>query len=326
MTVTAAAFGDVTSRDRPPFPVRRDGAPILRHLLCGTAAIATAGGAVAVLTLAVGWSLSASLPKRDSDLARTNFGLRHIALAPPDPDMPTRPGPANIVIVVPEAAARPAQLAEASPPPAAALVEMPVRKDELPLPPPLPPVLARSPAAERLIASAPPLPPPAPESRAVARRADNAPAPAALPDNRTAIYDITARVVYLPNGKTLEAHSGLGQWRDDPRHVGLKMRGPTPPNTYKLSLRESLFHGVRAIRLTPVDEGKMFGRDGMLAHTYMLGPDGDSNGCVSFKNYPAFLEAYLRGDIDRLIVVPHDGAALARAKGNRTVRYAANEH
>jgi hypothetical protein len=46
------------------------------------------------------------------------------------------------------------------------------------------------------------------------------------------------------------------------------------------------FHGVRAIRLVPVGDGKMFGRDGLLAHSYMLGPNGQSNGCVSFSDYP----------------------------------------
>ena len=40
----------------------------------------------------------------------------------------------------------------------------------------------------------------------------------------------------------------------------------------------------------------MHGRSGILAHTYMLGPNGQSNGCVSFNNYPAFLEAYERGE------------------------------
>jgi hypothetical protein len=35
----------------------------------------------------------------------------------------------------------------------------------------------------------------------------------------------------------------------------------------------------------------------------MLGPNGESNGCVSFKDYPAFLNAYLRGEITRLVVV-----------------------
>jgi len=122
--------------------------------------------------------------------------------------------------------------------------------------------------------------------------------------SRTAIYDITAQAVYLPNGERLEAHSGLGEYMDDPRYVHKKMRGATPPNTYELTLRESLFHGVQAIRLTPVDESKMFDRDGILAHTYMLGPSGQSNGCVSFRDYPKFLRAYLRGEVSRIVVVP----------------------
>jgi len=122
-------------------------------------------------------------------------------------------------------------------------------------------------------------------------------------DEKTAIYDISARAVYLPGGQKLEAHSGLGEKMDDPRFVHVRMRGATPPNTYRLSLREQLFHGVRAIRLNPLDGGKMFGRDGILAHTYMLGPSGQSNGCVSFDNYTAFLNAYLRGDVDRMVVV-----------------------
>jgi type VI secretion system (T6SS) effector TldE1-like protein len=120
---------------------------------------------------------------------------------------------------------------------------------------------------------------------------------------RTAIYDIAAHTVYLPDGRKLEAHSGRGSYLDDPRAVTIKGRGPTPPNIYQLSLRESLFHGVRALRLPPVNENKMHGRDGILAHTYMLGPKGASMGCVSFSNYPAFLNAYLEGKVDRLVVV-----------------------
>lgn len=120
---------------------------------------------------------------------------------------------------------------------------------------------------------------------------------------RTAIYDIAAHTVYLPDGRKLEAHSGRGSYIDDPRAVTMKGRGPTPPNVYQLSLRERLFHGVRALRLTPVNENKMFGRDGILAHTYMLGAKGASMGCVSFSNYPAFLNAYLEGKVDRIVVV-----------------------
>ena len=122
---------------------------------------------------------------------------------------------------------------------------------------------------------------------------------------RTAIYDISARIVYLPNGEKLEAHSGLGQMMDNPRYVNVRMRGATPPNVYNLRLREAMFHGVQAIRLLPENEHDMFGRAGILAHTYMLGPNGQSNGCVSFREYPKFLRAYQRGEIDRLIVVPH---------------------
>jgi hypothetical protein len=123
------------------------------------------------------------------------------------------------------------------------------------------------------------------------------------PDARIAIYDISAHTVYLPNGRQLEAHSGLGRYTDDVRYISAKARGPTPPNVYALSLREHLFHGVRAIRLTPVGAGDMFGRDGMLAHSYMLGGNGQSHGCVVFTDYPAFLDAFLAGEITRLIVV-----------------------
>ena len=122
-------------------------------------------------------------------------------------------------------------------------------------------------------------------------------------DSRTAVYDITAQLVYLPNGERLEAHSGYGPFMDDPRHVHRRMRGATPPNTYRLRLRESLFHGVQAIRMTPERQGDMFGRDGILAHSYLLGPSGQSHGCVSFKNYPRFLRAFMRGEIDRIVVV-----------------------
>jgi len=124
-------------------------------------------------------------------------------------------------------------------------------------------------------------------------------------DGHTAIYDIAAHTVYLPNGEKLEAHSGFGSYLDDPRYVTEKDQGPTPPNVYDLALREEPFHGVRAIRLLPVGGGNMFGRDGMLAHTYMLGPNGQSNGCVSLRDYPRFLNAFMSGEINRVVVVEH---------------------
>jgi Protein of unknown function (DUF2778) len=122
-------------------------------------------------------------------------------------------------------------------------------------------------------------------------------------DQYTAVYDIAAHTVHLPDGTKLEAHSGLREFLDDPKHVHVKMRGATPPGVYDLRLRERIFHGVQALRLTPVGDNKIFGRDGLLAHTYMLGPRGDSNGCVVFKNYNAFLQAFRSGAVKRLAVV-----------------------
>jgi hypothetical protein len=122
-------------------------------------------------------------------------------------------------------------------------------------------------------------------------------------DQWTAVYDISAHIVYMPDGTQLEAHSGLGSLLDDPNHVDEKMHGATPPNVYDLALREELFHGVRALRLIPQDERKVFGRAGLLAHRFMLGPNGDSNGCVSIKDYDAFLQAYLDHKIKHLAVV-----------------------
>ncbi len=132
---------------------------------------------------------------------------------------------------------------------------------------------------------------------------NSAPAPVSGYDHYTAVYDISARVVYLPDGTKLEAHSGLGQALDNPRYVAERAVGPTPPHVYELTLRESLFHGVQAIRLTPVGEGGIYGRAGLLAHPFMLGPNGDSNGCVSFKDYDAFLRAYQNGQVKKLAVV-----------------------
>ena len=47
------------------------------------------------------------------------------------------------------------------------------------------------------------------------------------------------------------------------------------------------------------------GESGLLAHTFMLGPNGDSNGCVSFRDYNAFLNAYRNQGVRRLAVVAH---------------------
>jgi hypothetical protein len=165
-------------------------------------------------------------------------------------------------------------------------------------PAPLP--LARP--AGLAVAQAKPQPKPEPKYKVAslppAEKPETPKAPA-LPgsDGRTALYDISGHTVYLPDGTRLEAHSGIGHRKDNPRYVKVRMRGPTPPNVYNLTLRRRLFHGVRAIRLNPVNESKMFGRDGML------GPSGQSNGCVSFKHYNKFLRAFRKGEIDRMVVV-----------------------
>ena len=123
-------------------------------------------------------------------------------------------------------------------------------------------------------------------------------------DAYTAVYDIKNATVHMPDGTKLEAHSGIGPMRDNPASAPMRMRGVTPPHIYDLRIREALFHGVRAIRMTPVGGTRaIFNRDGFLAHRYMLGPRGDSHGCVAIKNYDVFLKAFQRGEIKRLVVV-----------------------
>ena len=185
---------------------------------------------------------------------------------------------------------------------------------------------ASRPAQERPPAKVAALPAPVEDGRSFLDKLlgalPSSPAPAVAPG--TAVYDISARMVYLPNGERLEAHSGLRESLDDPRQVTVRMRGPTPPGVYDLTEREKPFHGVRALRLNPVGgSAAVHGRAGLLAHTYMLGPNGDSNGCVSFKDYNRFLQAYLKGEVQRLVVVAGNGSSLrfagadASASSNR---------
>jgi Protein of unknown function (DUF2778) len=122
-------------------------------------------------------------------------------------------------------------------------------------------------------------------------------------DQWTAVYDISTHTVYMPDGGKLEAHSGFGASLDDPTRVAEKDTGPTPPDIYDLELRGQPFHGVRALRLVPEDDQKTLGRTGLLAHSFMLGPNGQSNGCVSFRDYDAFLRAYTNHQVKRLVVV-----------------------
>jgi hypothetical protein len=122
-------------------------------------------------------------------------------------------------------------------------------------------------------------------------------------DSETAVYDITAHAVYLPNGTVMEAHSGMGSLRDDPDHVSVRMVGATPPAVYSLKPREKDFHGVAALRMTPADGSDIGGRSGLLVHSYMLGPNGDSNGCISVRDFDRFRKAYDDGQFTHIAVV-----------------------
>ncbi|MBJ6127875.1 DUF2778 domain-containing protein [Microvirga splendida] len=182
---------------------------------------------------------------------------------------------------------------------------------------------------EKLFGIRPASPPDAALSYAALDRGTGSIAPTArfgsggnLASPGTAVYDISAQVVHMPNGEKLEAHSGLGDMMDNPRYVNVRMKGSTPPGTYILTEREALFHGVRAIRMNPVGgSAAIYGRDGILAHTYLLGARGDSNGCVSFKDYDKFLQAYLRGEVKRLVVTAGRGQdLLPPMAGNRTAQ------
>ncbi|MFC6656710.1 tlde1 domain-containing protein [Roseibium salinum] len=126
----------------------------------------------------------------------------------------------------------------------------------------------------------------------------------AAPGRGIAVYDISAATVHMPDGSKLEAHSGIGNRMDDPKHAYVKNYGPTPPNVYKLRMRERLFHGVEAIRMLPYDRTAMKGRDGMLTHTRLLRRSIGSHGCVAFKDYNKFLTAFKQGKVKTLIVVP----------------------
>jgi hypothetical protein len=262
-------------------------------------------------------------PKRRTELGELTFSLDFapLTLAESAPRRPTFEAPApalRVATITPE---------RVLPTPVPAATQL---AETIPLPARRPIELSRPASVASRVAQAAPVPPkpaetgsifenlvgiksqqPSGQALAYANPEDGAvkPSPSAVSnavapagDKFTAIYDISARTVYLPNGTRLEAHSGLREYLDDPRYVNVRMHGATPPATYELKLRESLFHGVRALRLTPIDSN-VFGRAGLLAHTYMLGPNGDSNGCVSFKDYDAFLQAYLRGEVKRLTVV-----------------------
>ena len=345
MTVAATAFYDARSFDgrisfrgnirRIPRALRSIGGSVV----FGAGAVAAAGLLIVTVTFAAGWIVNSSLSA--NHLIDMPAGPGTLAQAPHAPALIDAPAvtfadkwaratatmQASAVPLLPQET-QVAKLAPADAPAIAHVSATPLPQKRptemaniIPLPRPYPTqrefafttVRQAGPQLAAQVAAMPP-----PEKRI-----------AALParDSRTAVYDISAHTVYLPNGERLEAHSGLYDKMDDPRFVNVRMHGATPPNVYDLTLREESFHGVQAIRLNPVDEDKMFGRAGMLAHTYMLGPNGQSNGCVSFKDYQKFLQAYLNGEVDRLVVVARRDDLPSRVASDlrgRAERYAAN--
>ena len=134
---------------------------------------------------------------------------------------------------------------------------------------------------------------------------------------KVAVYDISAGKVYMPDGEVMEAHSGKGKYRDNPKYTHLKMAGAVPAATYKLTPRESLFHGVPALRMTSVDGTNPLGRTGLLAHTYMLRTPGDSHGCLVFKDYYKFLKAYKANKVDYIVAVPNLDKGLSAQLASR---------
>lgn len=121
---------------------------------------------------------------------------------------------------------------------------------------------------------------------------------------RVAIYDVSNATVYMPDGTKLRAHSGIGKMRDNPRYEHVKMTGPTPAGIYRLKMRERRFHGVEAIRMTSIDGRDPKNRTGLLTHTNLLRGQKGSHGCVAFQNYEPFLNAFKRGHINMMVVVP----------------------
>ena len=56
--------------------------------------------------------------------------------------------------------------------------------------------------------------------------------------------------------------------------------------------------------MTVADGTDINGRSGLLVHSFMLGPNGDSNGCISVKDYERFLRAFNDGQFNHIAVVP----------------------
>ena len=119
-----------------------------------------------------------------------------------------------------------------------------------------------------------------------------------------AVYDSSTGKLYMPDGSVLQAHSGNGSFMDNPSASNLRNRGPIPTNVYTLSMRESRFHGIEAIRLNPTGGGNMYGRDGFLVHPPLRRGSVGSAGCIAITtDYAKFLQAFKSGQVKQVVVV-----------------------
>ncbi len=360
MTDATAAFFDVRSFDGRGFSsgaFSRALRAIANFVAAGIAAVGAVGLLIVTIALAAAWIVNNVVATNPAIHLSAPAGPGALALVQPDSTLGGAPAmsfadkwahaTASFQVAAAPVATPQTQVAELTPAPIPVTVTPlpPVRPAKManyvPLPPARPhiaqPVVAAATVNEigaqiggqvATQVAAAVAPPPAEKRVAPVQEAHNRTPVLPGPDSRTAVYDIAAHTVYLPNGQRLEAHSGLGDKMDDPRFVKVRMRGPTPPNVYDLTLREEIFHGVRAIRLNPVDDDKMYGRAGMLAHTYMLGANGQSNGCVSFRDYDKFLHAFLKGQVDRMVVVARLAdlpPRVAYERRGRGERFASND-
>ena len=101
-------------------------------------------------------------------------------------------------------------------------------------------------------------------------------------DGCTAIYDITARTVYLPSGRRLQAHSSFGDLMDTPRHVNVRMRGSTPPNVYISRCASDCFMGfARSASIPLMKAGCMVAPEFLLTPTCWARTASRTDACPS---------------------------------------------
>jgi len=335
MTCAVTTFPEFSPFDSLTDTLRALRGSALRRAAIGLGTVGGAGATVALVTAAAVWvvaigfsvhpHLSAKAPIGLSRMVQSSASLLQVAWvdhADSQPVVASAPAKEETAPSEPVVTVVPTYILASATPilPTGAFERADFASSSLPLPRAADP--PRKQAESELAVIGPGAPQPEPADTVITASLPQQPLPPEQPhngsvllrhvDSKTAVYDIAAHTVYLPDGARLEAHSGRGNHRDDPDAVHKKNRGPTPPNVYDLKMREALFHGVRAIRLNPVPGSTMYGRDGILAHTYMLGSNGQSMGCVSFKNYNRFLQAFLRGEVTRMVVVRRLGTEISQ--------------